>query len=122
MMYMCTCTFKHSFLHEPVLNSNSNSSTIPGGKPILSYQGIPFALPPEGDLRFALPVPAPKWDGVLRAEKQYRCSQVGDNVFPQMIMPFLQILIRIARSTSSSTSTRDRRTVCTSMCTCLETR
>ncbi len=23
MMYMCTCAFKHLFLHEPVLNSNS---------------------------------------------------------------------------------------------------
>ncbi len=26
MMYMCTCAFKHSFLHDPVLNSNSNSN------------------------------------------------------------------------------------------------
>ncbi len=26
-MYMCTCAFKHSFLHEPVLNSNSNSNS-----------------------------------------------------------------------------------------------
>ncbi len=24
-MFMCTCAFKHLLLHEPVLNSNSNS-------------------------------------------------------------------------------------------------
>ncbi len=27
MMYMCTCVFKHSFLHEPVLNSTQLNST-----------------------------------------------------------------------------------------------
>ncbi len=28
MMYMCTFAFKHLFLHEPVLNSNLNSTCI----------------------------------------------------------------------------------------------
>ena len=27
MMYMCTCRFKHSFLHETILNPNSNSKS-----------------------------------------------------------------------------------------------
>jgi para-nitrobenzyl esterase len=30
----------------------------------VSFKGIPYAAPPFGDLRFAAPVPAPRWDGV----------------------------------------------------------
>ena len=31
MMYMCTCAFKHSFLHEPVLNSTQTQLDSPCG-------------------------------------------------------------------------------------------
>ena len=51
---------------------------MPGNKPILSYQGIPFAKPPVGNLRYAMPLEAPKWDGVLEATTQYKCSQVNN--------------------------------------------
>ena len=27
-MYMCTCVFKYLFLHEPILNSNSNFYSV----------------------------------------------------------------------------------------------
>jgi para-nitrobenzyl esterase len=33
------------------------------------YEGIPFAAPPVGDLRWRAPQPAAKWDGVRRADK-----------------------------------------------------
>lgn len=33
------------------------------------YRGIPFALPPVGDLRWRAPQPATNWDGVLEANR-----------------------------------------------------
>ncbi|MGY1623261.1 carboxylesterase/lipase family protein [Geodermatophilus sp. SYSU D00965] len=32
--------------------------------PAVAFKGIPYAAPPFGDLRFAAPAPAPRWDGV----------------------------------------------------------
>lgn len=41
---------------------------IPAADPrITSFKGIPYAEPPVGKLRFHAPVPAGKWDGVLKA-------------------------------------------------------
>ena len=41
------------------------------------FRGVPFAQPPTGNLRFAPPAPAAKWDGV-RDAKQFgpRCMQL----------------------------------------------
>ena len=33
------------------------------------YRGIPFALPPVGNLRWRAPQPVKKWDTVLQAKK-----------------------------------------------------
>ncbi len=43
------------------------------------YQGIPFAAPPVGDLRWRPPQPAAPWDGVLQADKfAPACWQSGN--------------------------------------------
>ena len=42
------------------------------GAPITTgarFRGIPYAAAPEGELRFAAPVPAPAWDGVRDARE-----------------------------------------------------
>ncbi|TYK46075.1 carboxylesterase/lipase family protein [Actinomadura decatromicini] len=42
------------------------------------FQGIPYAAPPEGDLRWASPQPAEPWRGVRDATKPgNRCAQAG---------------------------------------------
>ncbi|KAL3278477.1 hypothetical protein HHI36_013796 [Cryptolaemus montrouzieri] len=40
------------------------------GKPFHSFQGIPFAQPPLGALRFKAPVPAKSWEGIRDAFSQ----------------------------------------------------
>jgi len=39
------------------------------GRPIASFEGIPYAKPPLGDLRFQAPEPAEPWKGVLEVKK-----------------------------------------------------
>ena len=48
------------------------------------FEGIPFAAPPVGDLRWKEPQPMPNWDGVRNArEFGARCMQA--DVFPDMV-------------------------------------
>ncbi|KAL1455882.1 hypothetical protein WDU94_000647 [Cyamophila willieti] len=44
--------------------------TSRSGKTFHAFQGIPFAKPPTGDLRFRNPEPFPAWDGVRDATKE----------------------------------------------------
>jgi para-nitrobenzyl esterase len=45
------------------------------------YRGIPYAAPPEGDLRWRPPKPAPKWMGVRAADQYGRaCMQTNSAI------------------------------------------
>uniref|UniRef100_T1GY98 Carboxylesterase type B domain-containing protein n=1 Tax=Megaselia scalaris TaxID=36166 RepID=T1GY98_MEGSC len=47
------------------------------GRKIRSFQGIPYAKPPVGALRFEPPIPFPPWTGTREATKE-------GNVCPQI--------------------------------------
>ncbi|XP_048505716.1 esterase E4-like [Athalia rosae] len=52
------------------------------GRDISAYLAIPYAEPPVGPLRFAKPVPAGKWDGILNATRDANsCLQSSSNQF-----------------------------------------
>ncbi|CAH1119275.1 unnamed protein product [Phaedon cochleariae] len=44
--------------------------TVDQNKTYLAFQGIPYAKPPIGDLRFRPPVPNDKWNGTLNATRE----------------------------------------------------
>ncbi|XP_049842583.1 acetylcholinesterase-like [Schistocerca gregaria] len=49
------------------------------GTPYWNFQGLPYAAPPVGPLRFAEPQPAASWDDVRNAtEEAPQCLQVGN--------------------------------------------
>ncbi|XP_056630164.1 juvenile hormone esterase-like [Diorhabda sublineata] len=50
----------------------------PNGVTFRAFQGIPYAKPPIGDLRFKAPVPAENWSGILETKKDgNRCFSVA---------------------------------------------
>ena len=66
----------------PVVQTESGAvigkiETLPHGKSVHEYLGIPFAEPPVGELRFTAPKPIKPWSGVKRvAEFGSACVQV----------------------------------------------
>ena len=61
-----------------LLTPRSPSLVSHRGKRILSYLGIPYGAPPEGERRFQLPQAAPAWEGVLQADQSISCPQWDD--------------------------------------------
>jgi para-nitrobenzyl esterase len=60
-----------------------HGKTINNGA-VLAFQGVPYAAPPVGDLRWKPPVPAKAWKGELDATKYgHHCAQ--NHVFDDMI-------------------------------------
>ena len=50
--------------------------TLPLGKLVHAFLGIPYAEPPVGELRFAAPKPPKRWSGIRNAtEYGARCPQ-----------------------------------------------
>ncbi|XP_072398062.1 venom carboxylesterase-6-like [Diabrotica undecimpunctata] len=52
------------------------------GKEFNAFEGIPYASPPVGDLRFEKPVPVKPWTGIWKAKTIFRCIQY-DHMTPE---------------------------------------
>jgi len=54
----------------PVVTTHAGAvEGFPAGKDVLSWKGIPYALPPLGEYRWRAPVDHPPWDGIFKAER-----------------------------------------------------
>ena len=75
VLYYVTKTFQlQSYDSAPVLQTKSGAvvgkiETLPHGKTVHVYLGIPYAEPPVGELRFAAPNPAKPWSGIKEARE-----------------------------------------------------
>lgn len=57
-------------LSEPVRTTNGLISGVPGKtQGVIVFKGIPFGVPPVGELRWKPPQPAASWDGVRAGDK-----------------------------------------------------
>jgi para-nitrobenzyl esterase len=68
----------------PVQIESGLVSGIAGANPeVTVFKGIPYAMPPTGDLRWRAPQAPPHWDGVRRAEAfSPRCVQNDGGWYP----------------------------------------
>ena len=46
------------------------------GQEYFSFTGVRYGKPPTGNLRFKLPEPADKWEGIFDASEEMKCLQV----------------------------------------------
>ncbi|XP_054161092.1 cholinesterase 1-like [Oppia nitens] len=90
------------------LSTSSSSSSSSGHKNIYSFKGIPYALPPVGQLRFRKPVPFRYTRPVTIDARQYRkpCIQpfVVDYPFGSMSEDCLYLNVWTPRSRPSSSA------------------
>jgi len=75
-----------SLISDPVRVDTGLISGTSGRSPeIRVFRGIPFAAAPVGELRWRTPQPAPRWDGVRKADQfGPRCMQRGGPGGPPM--------------------------------------
>jgi len=71
-------------IQEPVRTEGGLVAGIAGANAeVRIFKGLPYAAPPVGDLRWRAPKPAPKWNGVRKAEQFGRtCLQGGATSTP----------------------------------------
>jgi para-nitrobenzyl esterase len=85
-LFLLTPSFSQSAL--PIRSAAAETVRVDGGllrgtveDGLRVYRGIPYAAPPVGDLRWRLPQPAPKWEGVLAADQFGRaCMQTNQAI------------------------------------------
>ncbi|KAK5642135.1 hypothetical protein RI129_008302 [Pyrocoelia pectoralis] len=73
--------FSDYSLEDELPTVNVNAGTIRGyykrsyeNRVFSAFEGIPYAKPPIGQLRFAEPVPVEPWSGILNATVLYECA------------------------------------------------
>ncbi|XP_057660384.1 venom carboxylesterase-6-like [Diorhabda carinulata] len=73
----CICDDRGPEVETPLGIIRGTVETSVEGNPYSSFEGIPFAKPPVGELRFEEPVPIEPWLGVWNATNTHICLQTN---------------------------------------------
>ncbi|XP_032678420.1 venom carboxylesterase-6-like isoform X2 [Odontomachus brunneus] len=87
ILLSCVLLFAFSAVYASAPTAQTRNGTVAGlvmqsrrGKDFIGFRGIPYAMPPLGELRFQAPKPAAAWEGVRLAQDDAAiCTQ--RNVF-----------------------------------------
>jgi len=79
-----TSTFSQSITNQLKISNGTLDGTFNQATRIRSFKGIPYALPPVGDLRWKEPQPPANWDGVRKAD-HFSHMPMQKRVFADMI-------------------------------------
>ncbi|XP_060536329.1 venom carboxylesterase-6-like isoform X2 [Cylas formicarius] len=79
------------------------------GRTYSAFEGIPYATPPVGDLRFEQARPSEAWEGTLVANKSYMCLNLTPILFnkPQGTEDCLYVYVYVPRETIDATEKLD---------------
>src|SRR5882757_7193965 len=84
LLFLCNITFAQSALPQVTIGNGTLEGTFNQATRIRSFRGIPYALPPVGDLRWKEPQPPANWDGVRKAD-HFSHMPMQKRVFADMI-------------------------------------
>ncbi|XP_018565110.1 cholinesterase 2-like [Anoplophora glabripennis] len=80
IFHVICCAFAEVLVTLPEGQIRGHILQTPTNLSFYAFQGIPYAKPPLGTLRFQAPEPAESWDGILNTTKDIgRCFSVAKN-------------------------------------------
>ena len=79
-----TSAFSQSITNQLKISNGTLEGTFNQATRVRSFKGIPYALPPVGDLRWKEPQPPANWDGVRKAD-HFSHMPMQKRVFADMI-------------------------------------
>jgi para-nitrobenzyl esterase len=71
ILLVLSCSVKHDRLIDQVVNTNYGKvkGAVNESGTVVSFKGIPYAAPPQGDLRWTEPRPPAAWEGIRDATR-----------------------------------------------------
>lgn len=84
VLLLCVTGFSQPLTNQVTISNGKLEGTFNSATKIRSFKGIPYALPPVGELRWKEPQPPANWNGTLKAD-HFSHMPMQKRVFADMI-------------------------------------